>query len=286
MGFVTVTDRFPQMTEADSMDLTKIKTVIDQATPDMLYSVGSCQPTPFFYIPTAATSGGITAGNLDPDFVGVEDTIGTPTHPYATTWTIQGEVRLGQRMPSPLAPNTPLLLWHADTKDGVVVAVTFDGGRYRINGRPYSNHVYKFQCGSAPMFTPRVSGALPPAVQHYVVSSKQIKALEAIGQMPTGTSQKIEDARAAASTCTDNLWKGRFDARDKANTVANITESTRQNRREQILADYRQATTTACAAQKKKFDDVFEAAIAANKQRRTAFAQSVSSKLNELVGAP
>jgi hypothetical protein len=281
-GLVTVTDRFPQVTEADAMDLGKIKTVIDRATPDMIYSVGSCQPTPFFYIPTASTSGGITGSSDDPDFAGVENTIGTAGHPYAMVWTVQGEVRLGQRMPTPLAPNTPVLIWHADLSKGVVVAVTFDGGRYRINGRPYDHHVYKFTCGATPMFAQGVQGALPPPLQHYVLTSKQISALEAVGQMSIGTSQKIEDARAAASACTDRLWKSRFDARDKANTVANITESTRQNRREAILADYRQATPTACGAQKKRFDDLFEAAINANKQRRMMFYQSVSAKLNEL----
>lgn len=274
--YVTVTDRFPDMTEADSLDLAKIKSVIDRATPDMVYAVGSCSPTPFVYLPAAETA----TGQTDPDFVGVENDSGTPDHPFAEIWTAQGSVRLAQRMPSALAPNTPLLLWQA--KNGSMLAVTFDGGRYRIDGRPYGSGSWEFKCGPTPMVAHGVNKPLPPPVQTWTLTSQQILALEKTGQMPNGTAEKIEAARAAASECTDRLWAQRFDARDKANANAAIRESTRRDRRARILGEYQSAMHSTCAAPKKRFDTLFEAAIAANKARRLAFYQSVSNKLEEL----
>jgi hypothetical protein len=276
--WITVTDRFSDVTDADAMDLGKIKGVVDRATPDMLYSAGTCASGghPFSYVPTVAG-----VANNDPDFGGVDKDAGTPEHPYTTIWTQEGNVRLSQRETSVLAPGTPLLVWSA-TKDSLIV-VTMDGGRYRVNPEHWSDGVH-FVCHKAPLLRSGWGLPLPPPLQHVVLVGTQIRSLEDAGQLPTGTSQKIEDARKAASDCTDRLWATRFDARDKANTVANITQLTRENRRAAILDEYQDATPKVCAAPKHQFDAAFEAAIEARKKARAALYQSVSAKVTELAG--
>jgi hypothetical protein len=120
-----------------------------------------------------------------------------------------------------------------------------------------------------------VHGALPPPVQDYVLTGDQIKFIEGVGQLPKGTSQKIEDARAAGNACAAKVWKSRFDAKAKANQVANITESTRENRAQAIASDYQDADTKVCAPQQKKLSALFEAALSAYKQRRVSLYQSI-----------
>ena len=153
-----------------------------------------------------------------------------------------------------------------------------------LNGQSYGDGTHKFICGSENMLTAGVRAPFPPPVQAVVLTSKQIKILEDKGQLPSGLSKKIEDARAAASTCTDKLWAARFDAADRANTVANVTESTRSNRRQQLLDDYNAAVPKTCASAKKRFDQAFEAAISEYKRRRLALFESESSVLAQLAG--
>jgi hypothetical protein len=272
--FAAVMDRFPELTDDDALDLDKVKAAIEKATPDMWYSVGSCPNVAGYHPANNAEQPG-----QDPDWIGVEDQIGTDAHPYAEVWTAVGELRLGLRTPK-LAPSTPVLVWREDMKDGYVVVVTADGGRYHIAGRPTSAGVY-YKCGDAPMLEAGIHAPFPPPLQAVVLSSKQIAALEEHGYLPAGLSKKIEAARAAGSACTDRLWKSRFDARDQANVVANITESTRANRRQRILAEYSAAIPTACASAKKSFDSAFEAAIEANKKRRLKLYQAVSQELEQ-----
>jgi hypothetical protein len=269
--FVLVMDRFKELTSADSINLDKLDEVIGKSTADMWYSLGDC-PHDAYYAPVPDQSG------QDPDMIGVEDQIGTSAHPYAEVWTATGELRLGVRTQN-LAPGTPVLVWEENVEKGELTLVTADGGRYRMFGRPTSAGP-QFSCGS-PMLVAGIHAPLPAPFQAVVLSSKQILALEQLGFMPVGLAKKIETARAAGSACTDALWKHKFEARDNANVVANITAQTRANRRQQILADYT-ASFGSCASAKKAFDTAFEKAIDANKKRRLDAYQSVSAKLEEL----
>jgi hypothetical protein len=272
--FVSVMDRFPDVTDADSINLDKVKDVIGKSTADMWYSVGEC-PHDSSYFPVPGGTG------PDPDMVGVEDQIGTDAHPYAEVWTAAGELRLGVRTQK-LAPSTPVLVWQEDIKEGRLIVMTADGGRYRINGTPYSGGTHEFRCGTTPMLVAGIHAPFPAPLQAVALSSKQIVALEQLGFLMAGLSKKIETARAAGSACTEALWKHKFEARDNANVVANITASTRANRREQILADYSAAIPGSCASVKKAFDTAFEKAIDANKKRRLELYQTVSPKLEQL----
>jgi hypothetical protein len=276
--WITVTDRFSDVTDADALDLSKVKGVVDRATPDMFYATGTCPSGghPFSYVPTL---GGVA--NDDPDFAGVEKDAGTPEHPYTTVWTQEGNVRLSQRETTVLAAGTPVLVWSAK-KDSLII-VTTDGGRYRVNPEHWSDGAH-FVCQKVPLLQHGFALPLPPPLQHVVLVGTQIRKLEDAGQLPTGSSQKIEDARKAASDCTDRLWATRFDARDKANTVANITQLTRENRRAALLGEYQDATPKVCAAQKHQFDVAFEAAIDARKKARMALYASVSAKVTGLAG--
>jgi hypothetical protein len=273
-GLVTVTDRFPQMTKDDALNLAKIKTVIDQATPDMIYSATGCEYGEFHYFPPDSGT-----HNAENDLEYISQAFGSPEHPYAAVWAVHNnpaaweendnQLFLFHREPSPLAPNTPILIWHGDTSSEEMIAVTFDGGRYYIRGK---------NCPHG------VRGALPPPVQHYVLTGNQIKFIEGLGQLPKGTSQKIEDTRAAGNACALQVWKSRFDAKAKANRVANITESTRENRDRVIGSDYKDAYTKVCAPQQKKLSALFEAALSDYKKQRMSLYQSVEAKLKTLVG--
>jgi len=188
------------------------------------------------------------------------------------------------RVPSELASGTPVLVWSV-TKTSAIV-VTLDGGRYRLDARPYSDGPH-FECagqdgnGKLPPLKALSNGPFPPAVQHQVLSGKQIQALEGAGQLPAGTSKALEDARTAGHACSDRLWQSRFAARDKANTVADILETTRRNRGAAIQSEWQDLIAKQCAPQKSAFDAALQSAIQTRAQARLALFNDVSPAVTQ-----
>ena len=263
----TVTARFPELTDADALDLAKVKSAIDRATPDMFYTANDT-PAPkyasYYYF---ADGVGPKPGD-DVDALANEDTVGTPDAPYAVSWGRNGNLYLAQRnvQPQRLAANTAILIWRFDTKKQGALVVTLDGGLYWTNGL------------KLPLASGFPQGAMPPPVQHDVLTAKHVRSLEAANQFPHGTAQAIDDARATAEQCSSKLWDARFAAKDKANQLADVMPITRENRANEIHQQWADATVTTCAREKKQFETAILAAIATRRAARKALYDDVVAK--------
>jgi hypothetical protein len=270
VGFQTVRDRFPEMTDADIVDLVKLKSVIERATPDMFYTAtDTVEPKYANY--TYRGGGAVPMPGQDPDALANEATVGTPEAPYAVSWGRVGNLYLAQRnlLLGHVAPNTPVLIWKWDKNAQGAFVVTLDGGVYWAHGH---GNTLPVQPG-----LPQADFASP--VQHDVLTGKQVKALETAGQFPAGTAQKIEDARTAGDACSLKIWNTKFAAKDKANQTANISGTTRQNRAAAIQQEWWGATAKTCAPQKKRFEAAILSAIAARRDARKALYDQVVAKV-------
>lgn len=276
----TVLAHFPQMTAADVVDLDKVKSAIAQATPDMFYTSNDTKaPTyaEYFY----EGDGSSPTPGTDPDALANEAGVGTASVPYAAAYGRTGNLYLAQRNVAPerLAPNTPILIWQVDTKGQGAVVVTLDGGVYWVRGSELSSGL------KLPVLPGFPHGELPPPIQHNVLTAKQIKTLEAAGQLPSGTAKGIEDARTAGEACTSRLWKTRFAARDKANQTADIDPITRQNRAAQIRQQWWNAMNKDCAHDKAEFQSKLLHAIALRTAARKALYADAVAKAKQIASA-
>ncbi|MBS1119853.1 MAG: hypothetical protein H6Q90_2081 [Deltaproteobacteria bacterium] len=168
--------------------------------------------------------------------------------------------------PVALGAETPGLLWN--TTDGGVILVTLDGGRYvgplraLVNGRPSV-------------------AAIPKAPQNLVLMPEDLHALVASKVLPASLEQSLTAAGHAAQTCSERITKS-YEAKFRANDIANITIATRNNRAADLRDKQSAAVYNGCVGQQRAVQKAWNAAIEAYGQRRSKTLEAVRARLGSL----
>lgn len=244
----TVMGHLQDMTADDSYDPAKIADAFRRVPADLIVS----EPKPWSVRlePFAKTANSCRAGE---------------GKKITTEWYQNGdassvEVFAAEEDP---AAGVPLLIWQRTNRGAVLVSI--DGLRYT------TEHVDELVHGVPPR------EGWPKTPHQVCINDGMIEDLGPSGVLDAALVAKAAKARAAVGACVTRAWKA-GDRELDANDTANITESTRANRRSAILERYGKRVEAACSGPRKAYQSAMLAVIAAHaKAREKALAAATAA---------